>query len=433
MRRTIVLGNLVAAMGCMAGTVEVPDDGAGARNVFELIGERSSLRLEGSPADPAYVGSYPNPDEVGYMKVVVQPSGLLDARCLVGRDELPCLETPFLTQVKDRQDGSRIVTVWDVRGTQVAAIRFDAQQVPKGPPGLPPALESLGRRKSSWPADDAGGAPPPSVSPCSPGVLRQRLCDNVNRKLAVGRTGAVMDCGALTAPPGSHVGTPTPGNLETLLRWCASFVEEAYVPLVLECPGAAADLVNWGMSARADLIYQGVCQHSPLVLDLDGDGVSPTSLAQGTSFDLLAAGEPVQCAWVRGDDALLVRDVNRNGRVDDGSELFGQATGGEAFADGFAALRAFDESGDGAIDATDPVYDELLVWNDLDGDGESQAGELRGLPEAGVRSLDLDPRTIQGAAALDAHGNRIPLHGSFERLDGSRSSLVDVFFRFRPW
>ncbi|MBI2895568.1 MAG: hypothetical protein HYY06_18570 [Deltaproteobacteria bacterium] len=433
MRHEMVPLAVVAVMGCSGASLDVPgeEDAAAAepRNVFELFGDGPTLMLEGSPVDPSYVAEYPNPDEVGYMKVYVQPSGLLDARCLVGPDELPCLETPFVTQVRERPDGSRSVSVWDVRGELIAALRFDAP--PKGQPELPPALEELGPDESAeqLPSDaDGEGA-----EPCGSSVLQQRLCDGVNQRLAEEDTGFEMDCDALTTPPGSRLGTERmDGSLETFLRFCASFVEEAYLPLVRECPSSAIDLVNWGMSARMELIYEGVCQHSPLVLDLDGDGVQATSLAQGASFDLLAVGEPVECAWVRGDDALLAHDVNRNGRVDDGSELFGQATGEAMFADGFAALRHFDGNSDGSIDSADPIYHEILLWNDLGGDGASQPSELRGLQEAGIRSLDLSPRAVEGAAALDVHGNTIPLQGTFERLDGTRSSLVDVFFRFRP-
>lgn len=435
MRGKIVPLAVVTAMGCSAATLGAPAEEDGReeepRNVLELVGDGSRLTLQGSPADPSYVAVYPNPDEVAYMKVYVQPSGLLDARCLVGRDDLPCLETPFVTQVNDRSDGSRSVSVWDIRGTLIAALRFERQDVPSGPPALPPAMEALSQNRSVGPLpDDPDGH---GAEPCAADVLQRRLCDNVNQLLADEQTGFVMGCDALTTPPGSHLGTGlVPGSLDTIFRFCASYVEEAYLPLVVECPGSAIDLVNWGMSARMELIYQGVCQHSPLVLDLDGDGVQVTSMEDGSSFDLLAAGEAVECAWVRGDDALLVHDVNGNGTVDDGSELLGQATNGGGFADGFAALRHFDGNGDGAIDSRDAIYDELLLWNDLDGDGQSQAHELRRLGEAGVRSLDLSPQVIDGAAALDEHGNRIPLRGSFERFDGSRSSLVDVFFRFRP-
>src|SRR5262249_3605952 len=65
---------------------------------------------------------------------------------------------------------------------------------------------------------------------------------------------------------------------------------------------------------------------SPLVLDLDGNGVQTLSTGAGVHFDLRADGTPVNTGWVGAGDGLLVRDVNGNGSVDDGTELFGQAT-----------------------------------------------------------------------------------------------------------
>jgi hypothetical protein len=43
-----------------------------------------------------------------------------------------------------------------------------------------------------------------------------------------------------------------------------------------------------------------VCSHSPLVLDLDGDGVQLSSVAEGVHFDLANNGEQPLVAWPRG-------------------------------------------------------------------------------------------------------------------------------------
>jgi hypothetical protein len=92
---------------------------------------------------------------------------------------------------------------------------------------------------------------------------------------------------------------------------------------------------------------------SPLVLDLDGDGVRLSGLAEGVPFDLLGTGEKVLSAWTDGRDAMLALDRNENGRIDDATELFGNVTGGGAFGDGFGPLAALDDDRDGAIDARD--------------------------------------------------------------------------------
>ena len=63
---------------------------------------------------------------------------------------------------------------------------------------------------------------------------------------------------------------------------------------------------------------------SPLVLDLDGDGVVETNKENSTVyFDHDNNGFAESSGWVGADDGLLVRDINNNGLIDDGTELFG--------------------------------------------------------------------------------------------------------------
>ena len=74
----------------------------------------------------------------------------------------------------------------------------------------------------------------------------------------------------------------------------------------------------------------GKCAYpnSPLIVDTARDGYRLTSVDNGVRFDLNADGVPEQVAWTRrdSDDAFLALDRNGNGRIDDGSELFGNYT-----------------------------------------------------------------------------------------------------------
>lgn len=64
-------------------------------------------------------------------------------------------------------------------------------------------------------------------------------------------------------------------------------------------------------------------QTSPLIIDLDGDGVETTKTGNGTHFDHDGNSFAESTGWVGKDDGLLVRDINGNGQIDDGTELFG--------------------------------------------------------------------------------------------------------------
>ena len=82
---------------------------------------------------------------------------------------------------------------------------------------------------------------------------------------------------------------------------------------------------------------------SPLTLDLDGNGVETVSVNDGVYFDHDGNGFAEKSGWVSKDDAILVRDLNNNGQIDDGSELFGDQTilsDGTKAANGFEALAA---------------------------------------------------------------------------------------------
>ena len=163
---------------------------------------------------------------------------------------------------------------------------------------------------------------------------------------------------------------------------------------------------------------------TPLVLSFDS---APVRYERTTWPFAFKPGSPVQSDWPSAATPWLVRDVNGNGRIDDGSELFGSNTRIESGVarHGFEALAALDANGDGVIDAKDPEFRSLLVWRDGNGDRLSQPGELTSLAEEHVDSFSLNFRT----------GTRCDLRGNCERerstfsWRGHQGSLVDVYLR----
>jgi hypothetical protein len=176
-----------------------------------------------------------------------------------------------------------------------------------------------------------------------------------------------------------------------------------------------------------------ICQWSPLVLDLNNDGVELSPVSAGVTFDLTGAG-PLRTAWVRGaDDALLAIDRDGSGTIDSGAELFGEGTPleGRRAADGFEALAALDRperggNGNGLVDRGDLMFEQLVLWRDADHNGRSEAGELVSLESAGVLGLE-----VSGSAPtsiIDRHGNDLSLRARYLRADGGSGLLVDAFF-----
>jgi hypothetical protein len=108
---------------------------------------------------------------------------------------------------------------------------------------------------------------------------------------------------------------------------------------------------------------------SPLILDLDGNGVQTTSLIDGTYFDHNNNGLAEQTAWVGSNDGLLVFDRNQDGVINGGNEVFGNNTllsTNVNATNGFAALADLDTNSDGKIDSSDTNFSNLQV---LKGDG----------------------------------------------------------------
>lgn len=108
-----------------------------------------------------------------------------------------------------------------------------------------------------------------------------------------------------------------------------------------------------------DLFSTGEETRSPLVVDLDGDGVETVGTNKKIFFDHDGNGFAESSGWVGKDDGLLVRNINGNGQIDDGTELFGNnsvLSSGEKAANGFEALKDLDSNNDGVFNNQDTAW-----------------------------------------------------------------------------
>ncbi|MFZ1249085.1 MAG: calcium-binding protein [Candidatus Saccharimonadales bacterium] len=162
----------------------------------------------------------------------------------------------------------------------------------------------------------------------------------------------------------------------------------------------------------------------PLLLDLDGDGIETVSITDSVAnFDLDGNGFAERTSWVKSDDGLLVRDRNGDGIINDGNELFGDRTilsNGTLATSGFQALAELDSNGDGVINASDAAYTTLRVWQDSNGNGVSEASELKSLANAGVSSIGLNS-TVTGTR--DTSNNIQTRLGSYTKSDGTTAAV----------
>jgi len=182
-----------------------------------------------------------------------------------------------------------------------------------------------------------------------------------------------------------------------------------------------------------------ICLSSPLVIDLDKNGFHFSGPDGAVYFDLQGSGEQMLLQWVseNGDDAFLVQDLNENGIVDDGSELFGNGTrmlllGEQLAINGFVGLSQFDDpllggNDDGRISSDDDVWQRLLLWLDANADGISSLDEMTPIDETALSQIGIIPRESR---RRDAHGNWLR-YWSRVYLNRNHSFLpmVDVYFK----
>lgn len=129
----------------------------------------------------------------------------------------------------------------------------------------------------------------------------------------------------------------------------------------------------------------------PLVINFGGTAAQLSDTA--FRFDLDADGRLDQLRQLLPGSGYLVLDRNKDGKINNGKELFGPTTG-----NGFAELSKLDEDGNGWIDENDSAWNQLQVWTP-DAEGK---GALHSLKEADVGAISLQalstPFSIKNSA-----------------------------------
>ncbi len=187
------------------------------------------------------------------------------------------------------------------------------------------------------------------------------------------------------------------------------------------------------------------CQNiwqDPLVLTLDGRPVRLTDVGGGVSFDMEGNGIRQPVAWTQAGSttAFLVLDLDGDGAIATGAELFGMPVGAPrhqkpaASDNSFTLLAVYDTpalggNGDGIISAADTVFSRLRLWTDVNHDGVSQPGELVSLAAAGIVSIDLSYETL---GRRDGHGNYARYRGAVHLTSGRTVPIWDVFLATGP-
>lgn len=122
----------------------------------------------------------------------------------------------------------------------------------------------------------------------------------------------------------------------------------------------------------------------PLVINVGSDVTQISD--QKFKFDLDADGVKEEISMPTRGSAFLALDLNGDGIINDGNELFGTKSG-----DGFKDLSKYDSDGNGWIDENDEIFDKLRIWYK----NENGEDELISLKDADVGAIFLGEQDTQ--------------------------------------
>ncbi len=121
-----------------------------------------------------------------------------------------------------------------------------------------------------------------------------------------------------------------------------------------------------------------VQQKDPLVINFNGASAQLTDTK--FAFDIDSDGKDEQISFTGLDSGFIALDKNHNGKIDNGTELFGTQSG-----NGFADLARYDSDGNKFIDENDAIYADLRILSK----NASGQDELSTLAQRNVGALYL--------------------------------------------
>jgi len=180
-----------------------------------------------------------------------------------------------------------------------------------------------------------------------------------------------------------------------------------------------------GASAQISISFTGRYSTDPIVIDLGRDGFSFIDIEQ-SRVSFTVHGVSRRSAWIGAGEGILAYDSDQGGRIQRLDEIaFGEHVGDPGLSD-LQALQnlAFDQNQDGVFDNNDAKWSDFYLWQDLNGNGVSDPGELKRLADAGIRGLFLNANVLNRAEGVDV---RVRGHTRVLMEDGRLLQAADVW------
>ena len=109
------------------------------------------------------------------------------------------------------------------------------------------------------------------------------------------------------------------------------------------------------------------------------------------AFDLDGSGFQRHWGWITPKAAWLVFDKDGNGKITSGLQMFGNVTFWIFWRDGYDALSSLDDNCDGVLSGDE--LRGLSLWQDLNGNGICDPGEVRPVTDWGIVQINCGSRT----------------------------------------
>lgn len=119
-------------------------------------------------------------------------------------------------------------------------------------------------------------------------------------------------------------------------------------------------------------------------------------------FDLRGYGSAERTSWIKPATALLVWDPEKHGEITSGQQLFGCYTFRIFRDNGYDALAALDDDGNGVLEGAE--LKGIRAWFDLNSDAISSASEVRDLAELGIVGINVKTNGQDGSYPTNDKG-----------------------------
>lgn len=168
---------------------------------------------------------------------------------------------------------------------------------------------------------------------------------------------------------------------------------------------------------QIDVSAVNISKVDPLVVNYSASSASVTQ--EKYQFDIDADGTLDQISFAGAGSGFLALDLNKDGVINDGKELFGPNSG-----NGFSDLANYDTDKNGWIDENDAIYENLRIWT-KDSEGNDQ---LFALGEKGIGAIYLG--NVSTSFALKDTSNQtnaqLQRTGIFLREDGTAGTIQHI-------